>query len=85
MTNDKGDKMSTPKYPHIKVSMNHRGTDPLAVLMKVSYEMKAAGVPVSELNDYLKAILTIVNGDVNNFSRAAEVVRESLKWVALTD
>lgn len=77
--------MSTPKYPHIKVSMNHNATDPLAVLMKVSYEMKAAGVPVSDLNDYLKAILTIVDGDVNNFSRAAQVVRESLKWVALTD
>lgn len=77
--------MSTPKYPHIKVSMNHNATDPLAVLMKVSHEMRVAGVPVPELNKYLMAILTIVDGDIDNFSRAAEVVRESLKWVALSD
>jgi len=77
--------VATPKYPHIKVSMRHKATDPLAVLMKVSFEMRAAGVPTEELNNYLKAILTIVKGDVNDFTRAKEVVLESLKWVDLTD
>lgn len=77
--------MSTPKYPHIKVSMNHNATDPLAVLFKVAFTMKRDGVPVSEIDTYVDTIMRLVDGDLNNAGRAVAVVKESLKWVALTD
>ena len=85
--NDKiqGDKMSTPKYPHIKVSMNHNATDPLAVLFKVSFTMKREGVPTSELDTYVDTIMRLVDGDLNNAERAVAVARESMKWVTLSD
>ena len=85
--NDKlqGDKVTTPKYPHIKVSMNHNATDPLAVLFKVSFTMKRAGVPVPEIDTYVDTIMRLVDGDLNNAGRAVAVVKESMKWVALAD
>ena len=85
MTNDKGDKMSTPNYPPIKVSMNHNATDPLAVLFKVAFTMKRDGVPVSEIDTYVDTIMRLVDGDLNNAGRAVAVARESMKWVTLSD
>lgn len=77
--------MTTPKYPHIKVSMNHNATDPLAVLFKVTFTMKREGVPVPEIDTYVDTIMRLVGGDLNNAGRAVAVVKESMKWVALTD
>lgn len=84
-TNDKGDKMTSPKYPDIKVSTHHRGTDPFAVLVAVSHAMKANNVPLEDKTAYLDAILAIMEQDLSKAQRAVAVVKETLKWVALAD
>jgi hypothetical protein len=81
----RGDKMSNPKYPDIKVSTHHKSTDPMAVLMAVSHAMKEAGVPTSDAIEYLDNVLGIIQNSETNAKRAVAVVKESLKWVALTD
>jgi hypothetical protein len=85
--NDKirGDKMSNPKYPDIKVSTHHKATDPMAVLMAVSHAMKEAGVPTSDCIEYLDNVLGIIQNSETKAKRAVAVVRETMKWVALTD
>ena len=77
--------MSTPKYPHIKVSMNHNATDPLAVLFKVSFTMKKEGVSKEDLDTYVDTIMRLVGGDLSSGGRAVAVVKESMKWVTLSD
>jgi len=77
--------MSTPKYPHIKVTTHHRATDPMAVLMAVSHAMKDARVPTSDCIEYLDNVMGIIQNSETNAKRAVAVAKESLKWVALTD
>lgn len=77
--------MSNPKYPDIKVSTHHKSTDPLAVLIAVSHAMKEAGVSTTECVKYLDNVRGIIQNSENRAQRAVAVVRESQKWVALTD
>jgi hypothetical protein len=86
-SNDKlrGDKMSNPKYPDIKVSTHHKATDPMAVLLAVSHAMKEAGVPTIECIEYLDNVLGIIENTKTKTKRAIAVVEESIKWVALSD
>jgi hypothetical protein len=47
--------------------------------------MKREGVPTSELDTYVDTIMRLVDGDLNNAGRAVAVVKESMKWVTLSD
>ena len=85
--NDKirGDAMSNPKYPNIKVSTHHRATDPMSVVIAVIHAMKKEGASTSDSIEYLNNVLGIIENSDTKAKRAVAVVKESLKWVTLTD
>jgi hypothetical protein len=85
MTNNKGDKMSNPKYPSITARVHHRGTNPAVVIHAVLYALREGGVSASERVEYIDAVLAIIRDSQTSGQRSVDVVKESLKWVALTD